>query len=315
MTCSISCIIPTFNRGLVLCDTVEMLLNQTVPPLEIILIDQSTDVDNASISRLSRWEAEGSIQRHHQPEPNASKARNRGAQVSQGEVLLFLDDDIQIDSDFVAAHARNYLDDEVKAVAGQILELNEDVVYSRNRKSDDPEIDWMYFPRNYGRRCWTTWMASGNFSIRRTVFFEIGGMDENYMRGAYREESDFALRFLRKGYRFQFDPQASIYHLAIAGAPVGGTRQSGWTKYWFHMFGFWYFVIKYATWTTWPTHLLQGVRYFLFNSYTLRHPWRIPILAAQFAATCPMAIATRWQGSKTLFTGHNSEVSSNCISQ
>jgi glycosyltransferase involved in cell wall biosynthesis len=294
----VSCILPTFNRGQVLCDTIKMLLGQTVAPFEIIVVDQSDQLIEESQNRLTDWQNKGVIQLLRQQEPNASKARNSGAMAASGDVLLFLDDDIRIQTDFVEAHGRNYLDPAVEAVAGQILDGNGDVVQDRPKICEKPELDWLYFPRNYGQRCKTTWMASGNFSVRRKTFFEVGGMDENFMKGAYREESDFAMRFIKKGFQFQFDPEASIYHLAVAGAPTGGSRQKNWARYGFHMYGFWYFVFGNATLATWPTHLVGGIRYFLINSFTIRHPWRIPLLAFQFMINCPIALLTRMRGPK-----------------
>lgn len=297
---TISCIVPTFNRSAVICQTVEMLLNQTVRPIEIILIDQSTRTTPECQEQLQRWKAAGDIVWLKQQEPNASMARNRGALAATGDVLLILDDDIRIAPDFVEAHAKNYLDDAVAAVAGQILEGAGEIVYERTKCSDDPELDWIYFQKNFGRRVTTTWMASGNVSVRRAVYFEVGGMDENYFKGASREESDFAIRFMRRGYRFQFDPTASVYHLAVAGAPEGGTRHKSWINYWFAMYGFWYFLLGCTTRKTWRVHLTNGVRYFLVNSMTLRRPWRIPVLAAQFVGTFVMALVRRLRGPKTL---------------
>jgi glycosyltransferase involved in cell wall biosynthesis len=297
---TVSCILPTYNRGTLLCDTIDMLLAQSVLPVEIIVVDQSIHIPAEARSKLEEWAAAGSIEWLRQEEPNASMARNRGALTARGDVLLFLDDDIRIAEGFVEAHAVNYLDANVAAVAGQILEGDRELVDELPQMPGNPELNWLYFPRNFGNRCRTTWMASGNFSIRRPIYFEVGGMDENYFKGAYREESDFAIRFIRRGYRFQFDPTASIYHLAMTGAPFGGTRQSSWVKSWFNMFGFWYFAFGCATSTTWPVHLKGAIRYFLVNSNTIRRPWQIPLLLAQFAFTLPMAVACRMRGSRTL---------------
>ncbi len=295
---TISCIVPTYNRGPILCDTIEMLLNQAVPPHEILVVDQSTLRDPAAEAALELWEKAGSIRRLWQREPNASMARNRGALAATGTVLLFLDDDIRIADTFVAAHASNYLSATVTGVAGQILDGDGAIVTTRNKISSNPEIDWLWFPMRFNQRCITTWMASGNFSVLQEVYIQVGGMDENYFKGAYREESDFAVRYLRRGYFFQFDPAASIYHLASPG--LGGTRQSNVYKYWFHMYGFWYFVIGNATRRTLILHLWLGIRYFLLNGLVLRAPWRFPIYFTQWLATMPMALIARMRGARTL---------------
>jgi GT2 family glycosyltransferase len=299
-TPAISCVIPTYNRGKLLSDTIEMLLDQTIDAEEILVIDQSTEISDDVRLRLQHWEMTESIRWLHQTEPNASMARNRGALAATGDVLLFLDDDIRIGRDFVEMHARNYLDPRVSAVSGRILEGDGGVVFERRKTSNNPELDWLYFPKNFGIRCTTTWMASGNFSIRRAIYFEVGGMDENYVKGAHREESDFALRLARRGYRFQFDPDASIYHLGRPGASKGGTLHDRWWNY-FHAFvGHWYFTIGFGTLKTTGVYIIDGFRYFVFNKATLRRPWSVPARFAFWIAALFAAIRLRLQGARTL---------------
>src|SRR5262245_4037064 len=96
----ISCVIPTMNRGEVLCSTVEMLLSQSAPPYEVIIVDQTPEHNESVRSRLKAWQEKGEIKWLAQSEANASKARNTGALTASGDVVLFLDDDITIKPDF-----------------------------------------------------------------------------------------------------------------------------------------------------------------------------------------------------------------------
>jgi len=269
----LSCIIPTLGRGDVLLETIRMLLAQSYPAHEIIVVDQTPCHDPAVLGELEILERKRRFRWLKQTEANASKARNAGAAVAKGEVLVFLDDDIRIEQDFLAAHARNYRDPGVAAVAGQILKGNGDVVYHRTRESGNPELDWLYFPRNFGKRCPTTWMASGNFSIRRELFLKLGGMDERYFRGGQREESDFAFRFLRTGRRFQFDPDASILHLGIKVVPGGGSRPTGrYFGVWNHFVGHWYFIAGFATPRTFLPLAWDCIRGHVVTRVSLQNP-------------------------------------------
>lgn len=299
MSIKISCIIPTYNRPEVICDTIRQLLDQKVPAHEIILIDQTRTYSSEVEIQLLVLARDGRIVWLCQMEPNASMARNTGAKVATGEILLFLDDDIRVGSDFLRAHCLNYRDRECDAVSGQVLDGDASITVARLRRHPDIEWDSLLFPKNFAKRERTAWMASGNFSIRRSVYFEIGGMDEWYEKGAFREESDFALRFYRSGRLFQFDPEASLYHLGQMIVSGGGCRSftSVWGG-WHHFVGSWYFTLGFAK----PTNVMRMVwthwRGLAFNAASLRRPLLFVARAMMFFAALPVAFMRRAKGPK-----------------
>lgn len=273
MSIKISVVVPTFNRTEVLCDTLEMLIDQTAHAHEIIIVDQSTQLNEQSKARLKGLVEANDIRWIHQTEANASMARNRGAAAATGDVLLFLDDDVRLVENLIESHAKNYENPEVLGVAGQILDDDSPVVWELPQKTGDPEVDWLYFPKNYGNACETPWMASGNFSVRRQTYWELGGMDETYWKGGFREEADFGMRFLRRGYRFRFDPNASLFHLGIKSVPAGGSRPHDFGfGMWHHIFGAWYFIVGYGTLRSTPILLVSSFRGFVLNRSTLKSP-------------------------------------------
>lgn len=293
---SISVILPTFNRAAVLCDTIRMLQHQTVAPHQIIVVDQSTALDPESAATLKRWSYSGEIVWIQQAEPNASMARNRGALAATGDVLLFLDDDITLGERFIEFHARNYHSPEIQAVAGQILDEDSPVTLELPKQTGDPQVDWIFFPKNYGKRCQTPWMASGNFSVRREVYCALGGMDETYWKGGFREEADFALRFVRRGYAFQFDPEASVFHLGIKAVPTGGSRPRDFGfGMWHHIFGAWYFLVGFGTRRSAPILVMNSFRGFVLNRDVLTRPRLFVPRVLMWLAGFPAAVFTRCQ--------------------
>ena len=290
MPVTISCILPTANRGQILCDTIGMLLDQFPPVHEIIVVDQSKIVAPEIVEQMTRWADTGKITWMQQESPNASEARNRGAVVATGEVLLFLDDDIRIDSNFVANHARNYSDPACNAVAGQLLEGNGETTDTLPSPHAHPSIDWMKFPKNYDKRAITAWMISANVSVRRDVFFAVGGMDESYRKGAVREETDFAMRLRNHGYSFVFDPHASAYHLqAKGGARVTNMHIALWK----HFFGHWYFILGHADRHSVIPLMKDFLRSFVLNRDTLKRPGLLVLRTLLFIAALPVAAVSR----------------------
>jgi glycosyltransferase involved in cell wall biosynthesis len=86
---AISVIIPTFNRGSWLPETVGSVLAQTVPPLEILVVDDGSTDDTQAVCR----QFPDPVRYIRQDNAGVGAARNRGAAEARGEWLAFLDSD------------------------------------------------------------------------------------------------------------------------------------------------------------------------------------------------------------------------------
>lgn len=84
---TVSVIIPTWNRAAWLTATVESALGQTVPPLEVIVVDDGSTDDTAAVAaRLGPW-----VRYVRQDNAGVAAARNTGARAARGDLLAFLD--------------------------------------------------------------------------------------------------------------------------------------------------------------------------------------------------------------------------------
>ncbi len=152
-------------------------------------------------------------------------ARNVGALLAQGEILVFLDDDAIPDKVLLAAYSREFegLGDEYWMIAGRIWEhgtsmfkQTESVVggiitaYGKTLKNFDTEIQG---------NC--EWVAGGNFAVRRSRFLQVGGFDKNFIGNAMLEDADFSYRIRKAGGKIFYSPSPKIEHLRIR---TGGTR-------------------------------------------------------------------------------------------
>jgi peptidoglycan/xylan/chitin deacetylase (PgdA/CDA1 family) len=144
-----------------------------------------------------------------QPNRGASVARNVGAATAQGELLLFLDDDMEADPGLLAAHDRRHRDG-ADAVLGH-LALHPDS--PRNLLSQELER-W-----EHERLARLTApdaalalhdLLTGQISVSRRVFDAVGAFDTGFTRdGAFGgEDLDFGYRLLRGGHRVVFEPAA-----------------------------------------------------------------------------------------------------------
>lgn len=114
-TLSLTAVIPTKNRPDDLALTIESLLRQTVLPEELIIVDQSSS--NASQDQtmtqlsLARSSTQNTSALIYIRDPNLSgltAARNRSLGEVRTELVLFLDDDVVLESDFVEQILETY---------------------------------------------------------------------------------------------------------------------------------------------------------------------------------------------------------------
>jgi len=225
---SLSVIIPTYGREAILCDSIASILQQDYPDFEVLVVDQTRNHEPATQRYLQELADAGKIRWLCVPWASLPGARNYGVRRARGEIVVFIDDDVQIPAGYLQAHARNYERPEVGAVAGR--------VFDRMKLSDsgggleiedlpaaamDPGIAWYHLDLVHTvKPQWVISARGCNMSYRRAIFVEHGvWFDERFRGSAVREESDFCLRLRRTGYRIWYDPEAHLVHL---GEETGG---------------------------------------------------------------------------------------------
>ena len=85
----VSVIIPTYNRAQILRETLDSVLAQSYPAIEIVVVDDGSTDDTAAVVAQYAGRARHIRQRNQ----GVEMARNKGIRVSTGDYLTFLDDD------------------------------------------------------------------------------------------------------------------------------------------------------------------------------------------------------------------------------
>lgn len=224
----ISVIIPTLNRENYISSTISMLERQMIGvPFEIIVVDQS-DVLNIELDNLAQKK---DCLKYYYIENfrGLPEARNFGVSKSLYDFILFLDDDINIDSDILVEHLKYLNNPEIGVVAGGITEKN-------RQNIDVCRVGYFdYFRalpfRGYhmDKNGYVDHAGGGNYSIKKSVFLQVGGVDEYLNYGAaLHEETEICLRVKERGFKIFFNYKAHITHLA---AETGGCSISNIRKY------------------------------------------------------------------------------------
>lgn len=193
-----SIIIPTRDRASVLALALEPLLAQSVArsAYEIIVADDASNDETASLLE-SAQAREGVRFTRLARRSGAGAARNRAIAIARSELLIFLDDDAFVASDFVARHLRAHDGRPRALVAGGIIEVREP------RAPATASASW----RGYHRHP----MPGGNSSVMRAHVLAVGGFDESFDAYGWQDQ-ELAERLLRAGLRRRFVRGAAIHH-------------------------------------------------------------------------------------------------------
>jgi glycosyltransferase involved in cell wall biosynthesis len=206
----VSIVIPSYNRGEILADTVRMALAQHYHDYEVIVVDQSP---SPSLSLQ-----DGRLRILHRTQPNLPAARNAGVLAARGEIIVFLDDDVVFPPDYVSLHVRHYDDPSVGGVMGFTLppdDTNEEELFAWRCAHYGAEG-----PVTNGRVA-VSRAIGGNTSYRRSLLFEAGLSDERYGGSGWYEDIDLSIRVRHHGHRLIFDSGIRLLHLAL---PSGGCQ-------------------------------------------------------------------------------------------
>jgi GT2 family glycosyltransferase len=271
--------IPSYGREGVLIDTINQVLTQEPPPVEILVLDQTPRHESETEERLSELSRQSRIRWIRLQGPSQPKALNRALVEASQPVVIFLDDDVRMGPGFVRAHAEHYRDDRIWAVAGQVLQPGQAELRRTPRRAPSTRrFADMDFPFNSDEPVPIQNAMSGNLSVLRDRAIEIGGFDENFVPPvSYRFDAEFCKRLSRRGGKILFEPKARIYHLRCK---AGGTRTVGshlTSASPIHGVGDYYFALKQgiALETVW--YMVRRPFREVSTRFHLKHPWWIPV--------------------------------------
>jgi glycosyltransferase involved in cell wall biosynthesis len=198
---SVAVVVPVFNPGVLLVETVESIRRQT-QPCELILVDDgSTDADTLEV--LASLDTVG-VRVIRQKNSGPGSARNTGIRATRATYILPVDADDLIEPDYAEQ-------------AVDVLERRPDVgvVYCRADRFGDAQGTWELPPFDSAS------MAVDNIvfataMFRRADWALVGGYDEALRRGG--EDWDFWLSLIELGREVVQLPDI-LFHYRIHGEP------------------------------------------------------------------------------------------------
>lgn len=263
---NLSIVIPTLDRGEVLLETLRHVLKLEPACEDLLVVDQTVQHEPAIQRELELLASRGAIRWLRLTPPSIPGAMNRGLLEARGDVVLFLDDDVEPSPELLKGHVEAHLGGRGEVISGQVLQPGE----------SPEELRGAHFTFRSSVAQPVTEVIGCNFSVNRAFAIGVGGFDELFVRVAYRFEADFCDRALARGAVIFHEPRASLRHLR---APRGGTRSFGQhlkTARPSHAVGEYYYLLRRR-----PERFL--VRYLgrpwraVCTRHHLARPWWIPV--------------------------------------
>jgi GT2 family glycosyltransferase len=214
-----SIVVPTFRRPEALRATLAALaaLDYDRNRVEVIVADDGADPLTAEIARRAgasdlRMEVIAGQQR------GAATARNSGARVASGELLLFIDDDILVGPDHLQRHREAHRRHGDALINGRweftpaVMRKLAQTPFGRYRLELEERFQAEARGTDLGDGCVEMdLLGSWDLCIRRETFWQLGGFDADFpVAGA--EDQDFSLRARRAGHRLLLDTTIRCLH-------------------------------------------------------------------------------------------------------
>ena len=196
-TPKVSVIIPGKNSSDTIGQCIESIVKQSYQNLEVIYVDN--DSSDNSIEIASGYPIEVIAESRR----GSFIARNTGARNASGEILVFIDSDCIAEKEFVGKLIRTIIDGKEVSCMGSIQSAEENKWSAIEQKTFDNLIE------EIKKMDYVSIAYSGNLAVKKSVFDQLHGFDEDFFWAA---DIEFSLRLIKAGYKIRYVADANVKH-------------------------------------------------------------------------------------------------------
>ena len=213
---TVSLVIPTMKRQKYAQILLEDHKNQTYPISQAVIVD-ATPKEERDLKYYQPEDFDFKIDVKWQTTKGSCRARNEAIELCKGDYIIFADDDIRIQPNFVENHIKllqTYNADACNGLDVMAENVHQDLSDLKNRleKLEADNKRWKVGA--------TALFSNANSCVSKEYVNKTIGNDINF-DGGYGEDSDYGLRLLNTGAKVLFNPFSANLHLK---PPVGGYR-------------------------------------------------------------------------------------------
>lgn len=222
----VSVIIPSYNYGWLLPETLDSLLAQTYPHWEALIIDDgSTDATRSIMEDYQR--RDNRFHYEYQVNKGMSAARNRGLTLARGEYIQFLDaDDLLAPRKFEVQVTVLDAHPETDLIYGSMRYFQHGAPHVFSRSGDMQDKPWMAEVQGQGEEMVNVLVEKSimviNAPLVRSSLIERVGLFSEHLRSV--EDWEFWIRCALAEARFQYDSTPDAW--AIVRVHATSTSQN-----------------------------------------------------------------------------------------
>jgi glycosyltransferase involved in cell wall biosynthesis len=204
----VSVCIAAYNVEKYIDETIQSVLNQTYPHIELIIVnDGSTD---GTAATLRKYEGEPMIRIVNSPNRGPCGASNLAFHHSQGEYIKFFDADDILNENHIEAQVNRLLDNPDCLAAGQVKRFyNNDLSTALHEPlatwQDLEPVDWLVIDDGKGMGMMPAWL----FLIPRPLLERAGGWNEELSLIC---DFEFSPRVILQAGKVLFVEEAKIFY-------------------------------------------------------------------------------------------------------
>jgi glycosyltransferase involved in cell wall biosynthesis/GT2 family glycosyltransferase len=204
----LSVIIPTYNRKETLKTTLLSLNDQIFKDFEVIVADDgSSDGTEQAVKALT---LSYPIRHVWQKNSGRSAARNMGLEKAAGEIILFIDDHIVVDSRLIEEHVKYHGKYGAEVVRGRVEFIEE----AKDAPKGTEYVDESGFKApGYEQQPFRIFITN-NISIKKRALMSVFGFDEDFKEYGL-QDAEMGWRLKESGCRFKVNPNAVGYIFGV----------------------------------------------------------------------------------------------------
>lgn len=191
----VSVIIPTLNEEKNIENLLKSLKNQTYKgKYEIIVADGNSEDKTREIAK--KYTKKVIVEKIR----NAAAERQAGAKIAEGEILLFVDADSNVDENWIQEMINSFKNKNVVSAGGWVGPLEKDFLINFTSKFWSLAVYFSLLVR-------LPLIVGSNMAIRRDIFNKIGGFEINKISG----EDTSLIRSASKYGKYKYNSKAKVY--------------------------------------------------------------------------------------------------------